>query len=448
MRRLEGLPGRLGFRNQVAQEGLVFVDTELGGSGKPEVVSYWREHTCAELTESETDLIGHIGAELFRMCVTAGDYAIEHDLFDKMGIPPWAVRLIKETWKDDTTDRYWPMTYGRFDLRLDLGSDGMVTGAQLLEYNADTPTSLVESAVIQWNWLIFNHPQYGQYNELYEKLVDAWVLEITRFEKRTGRTVDLVHCAWTTEEKSGEDLMTVGLMASAAEEAAQHMGSPEQPKFRVKIMAVEDIKLHERIGETVYGDGHNGTAMGFFTDPEGEVLQLVFKLYPWEWLVRDTYGKTVCWNMLQPDGTVWMEPPYKMLWSNKGLLAILWKLFKDDPVRSQYLLPAYFEGEEPPGFRDNCARKPLLGREGNSVILTVNGEVIDGEPGDYGKEGFVLQQYAPLPAFPSLDGKTYHLIAGVWTVSDAAVALCFRESPNMITNNTSYFLPHRVRRGM
>lgn len=447
MKRVEGLPGRLNYRDDVMREGLVYVDTELFNGSEPQIVSYWREHACAELGERESELIGKIGAELFQMCIAAGDYIIEHDLFAKLGIPKWAVRTIKETWNDDITNRYWPLLYGRFDLRLVLGPDGNVTGAQLLEYNADTPTSLVESAVTQWNWLLFNHAdiQYGQYNELYEKLIEAWMLEISRFEKRTGRVVDLVHLGWTSEETSGEDLMTVGLMASAAEEAAQRMGTKEMPKFRVKILAVEDIKFHERIGETVYGDGHEGTAMGFFTDPEGEVLQLIFKLYPWEWLVHDLYGKSVCWNMLQPDGTVWVEPPYKMLWSNKGLLAILWELYKDDPVRSAYLLPAYFEGEEPPEFRNNCARKPLLGREGNSVTLIVNGEVIDGGAGDYGEEGFVLQEYAPLPGFSSLDGNTYYLVAGLWTVSDEAVALCFRESPNQITNNTSYFLPHRIR---
>lgn len=378
------------------------------------------------------------------MCIAAGDHVITNNLFAKLGIPPWAIKLIKETWNDAVVDRYWPFLYGRFDLRLVLGPDAKVTGTQLLEYNADTPTSLVETAVIQWNWLLANHPGYGQYNELYEKLVEGWMREIVRFEDKTGRKIDLVHLGWTSVEKSGEDLMTVGLMASAAEEAAERMGSKQNPKFRVKVLAVEDIQFHEQIGQIVYGDGHYGTKMGFFTDPEGEKVQLIFKLYPWEWLVHDPYGKSVCWNMLQPDGTVWVEPPYKMLWSNKGLLAILWELYKNDPVRSQYLLPAYFEGEEPPEFRNNCARKPLLGREGNSVTLTVNGKIVDGSVGDYGKEGFVLQQYQPLPSFDSWDGQTYYLVAGLWTVSDETVALGFRESPQPITNNTSYFLPHYI----
>lgn len=438
---------RPNWHTQVQTDGLVYVDTELAPG---DVVSYWRESEHYVLTESETDRIAWAANELFRMCIAAGDHIIEHNLFARLGIPPWAVKLIKETWKDDDPYRYHPMLYGRFDLRLENGPDGTINDIKLYEFNADTPTSLVESAVIQWNWLIMNHPdgRYGQWNDLYEKLVEAWEREISRWQARANRKVSVVHFAHTSAETSGEDMMTVGLMASAAEEAAKKMGVDGQPAFTVKFLYMEDIKQVTH-GEYIFTDGHNGTEAGYFLDSDGEKIEMIFKLYPWEWLVNEAFGKTACWNALQSDGTVWIEPAYKMLWSNKGLLPVLWQLYKDDPVRSQWLLPAYFEGEEPPGFKDNCARKPLLSREGANVSLIQNGKVIERGEGDYGAEGFILQQLLVPPGFTDeFENKTYHPVAGVWMVSDEAVALCFRESLNRITNNVSYFVPHLVRKGV
>lgn len=97
-------------------------------------------------------------------------------------------------------------------------------------------------------------------------------------------------------------------------------------------------------------------------------------------------------------GTVWIEAPYKMLWSNKGLFAVLWQLFQDDP-RSKWLLPTYFEKEAPASLT-RYARKPLLAREGADVTLHLDGKVLDATPrGQYGKEGYVVQELAVLPAF-------------------------------------------------
>ena len=137
-----------------------------------------------------------------------------------------------------------------------------------------------------------------------------------------------------------------------------------------------------------------------------------------------------------------MEPPYKMMWSNKGILAILWELFGSDPVRSQYLLPAYFAGEEPAGFLD-YAEKPLLGREGANVRLMRHGAVLAAEPGAYGSSGWVRQALAPLPDFAGVDGP-HHPVLGIWMVDGEAAGLGIRESDGLITDNKSYFAPHCI----
>ena len=72
------------------------------------------------------------------------------DLFEPFQIPPQFVDFVKQSWdRDEVT------IYGRFDLCF----DGRRT-PKLLEYNADTPTSLLEAAVVQWFWFkdVFAEP--------------------------------------------------------------------------------------------------------------------------------------------------------------------------------------------------------------------------------------------------------------------------------------------------
>ena len=66
-------------------------------------------------------------------------------------------------------ERQEPSLYGRMDLHWD------GTGApKLLEYNADTATSLFESSVVQWEWLTCAYPDADQFNSVHEALIAAW----------------------------------------------------------------------------------------------------------------------------------------------------------------------------------------------------------------------------------------------------------------------------------
>ena len=80
------------------------------------------------------------------------------------GLPPRALELAKASLESDPIS-----IYGRFDLRYD--GQGP---AQLYEYNADTPTGLIESSVAQWYWLQDVHPERDQWNSLHERLIGAW----------------------------------------------------------------------------------------------------------------------------------------------------------------------------------------------------------------------------------------------------------------------------------
>jgi glutathionylspermidine synthase len=118
-----------------------------------------------------------------------------------------------------------------------------------------------------------------------------------------------------------------------------------------------------------------------------------------------------------------------MLLSNKGILPVLWELYPNHPN----LLPAYFDN---PHDLSEYAVKPLLGRQGENItLITKEGNIaVDG---NYGKEGYIYQQYCPLPNF---DGN--HPCIGSWLIDGQAAGIGIRESEGLITDNLSRFVPH------
>jgi glutathionylspermidine synthase len=300
-----------------------------------------------------------------------------------MGIPDVAVPLIESSWEAEP-----PSLYGRFDLAYD-----GVNPPKLLEYNADTPTALLEAAVIQWYWLQDKFPKRDQFNSIHERLVALWK-ELGKYFP--GRRIDL--CSMD----DAEDGMTVTYLQDTAQQAG----------LEASIFPIDEV-------------GWDGTG---FVDPDGQPLGAVFKLYPWEWMVREEFGKH-----LGAADTLWLEPPWKMLLSNKGLLPVLWQLFPRHPL----LLEASFDG---PGLMMSWVRKPLFGREGANILMHQPGKDIETD-GDYGEEGVIFQQMAP--ARPIDDRYT---VIGSWVIGheegNAAGGMGIRESESPIITNTSAFVPH------
>src|SRR3712207_9485718 len=140
---------------------------------------------------------------LFAACVEAGELALADErLLDRMRIPHDARDVIRATWEYEP-----PSVYGRFDLWWD-----GVGHPRLLEFNADTPTSLVEAAVVQWAWHLETGQGRDQWNQLDDRLVAAWQRNLSRWEAHYRRRPK-VHLAWTSGDTSGEDWMTTAYMA-------------------------------------------------------------------------------------------------------------------------------------------------------------------------------------------------------------------------------------------
>ncbi|GII87142.1 putative glutathionylspermidine synthase [Sphaerisporangium siamense] len=347
---------------------------------------YWDESVHYSFTMDEVLALESQAEELHGMCLEAVRHVIATGRYRDFAIPDWVAPEIEASWR-----RGDPHVYGRFDLRYD------GTGpAKLLEYNADTPTSLVETSLVQWFWLKDVHPGDDQWNSVHERLVARW--------KELPLQSGPAHFAWTNMDETGEEAMTLGYLQETAEQAG----------LATVAIAMEDIGWDP--------------ASGRFLDMERRVIRTLCKLYPWEWAVADPFGPQA---VRQQVSMTWIEPLWKMLLSNKALLAVLWEMYPGHPN----LLPAYLDGP-----RDLPAhiRKPLLGREGAGMRVVTPGGVNE-TGGEYGAEGHVYQEFRALPGF---DG--WRPVLGAWIVGDEAAGLGIRETSGLITDDSSSFVPHRI----
>lgn len=354
---------------------------------------YWDERAYYAFTLDEIERqIETPTGEIDAMCLELVGRAIDDEKYlRRLKIPEAFWPLISESWHRDD-----PSLYGRLDF-----SFGGRGPAKLLEYNADTPTSIFEAAVFQWTWLeqaIERHiipARADQFNSIHERLIEAW--------KKLGAGRHL-HLAGMTA--SLEDAATLAYL----EDTARQAGLP------TTLIDIEDIGL---------------TDDGLFVDLDVRPIELSFKLYPWEWMFHDAFGEK-----LAKAPTRWIEPPWKALLSNKGLLPLLWEMFPGHPN----LLPAYFEDDPNAGrLGASFVRKPLYSREGANVALVSAGVTVVEQEGPYGAEGFIRQALAPLPEFSG-----QYPVLGSWLVDHAACGLSIREDANPITGNTSRFLPHAI----
>jgi glutathionylspermidine synthase len=247
-------------------------------------------------------------------------------------------------------------------------------------------------------------PGADQWNSLHERLVDAW-----RRQAGLLPPGSMLHFAHSAADELGEDLMTVAYLKETAEQAG---------------LATDWLSM-EQIGWDPLS--------GRFVDNGLRFIRSIFKLYPWEWLTTDRFAGHVLDTLDNGGGTgstLWIEPAWKMLLSNKALLAILWELFPGHP----HLLPAYLDGPRELADTTGWAAKPLLGREGAGVTVHR-----PGSPPVLREEPCCYQALAPLPAF---DGN--HVVLGAWVVEDEAAGLGIRESAGLVTDEYARFLPHVI----
>ncbi|MEV3860290.1 glutathionylspermidine synthase family protein [Streptomyces sp. NPDC050095] len=390
---------RDGWQQTVEEQGLIYPLTRYpDDSLRP----YWDESAYYEFSLPEVEALEEVVEELHGMCLAAAEHLVTQDRLADLGITePRLASLVSESWhrRDEL-----PSLYGRFDLHYD-GRTG--APAKLLEYNADTPTSLVEAASPQWFWMEERFPGADQWNSLHERLIEAWKKQAPLLPPGSP-----LHFAHSAADELGEDLMTVAYLRETAEQAG----------LDTAAISMEDIgwdPLSRR-----------------FVDKKLRFIRSCFKLYPWEWLTTDRFAPQVLDTLDNGGGTgttLWIEPAWKMLLSNKALLAVLWELFPGHPN----LLPAYLDGPRELAHTTGYVAKPLLGREGAGVTLHPpdSPQAVAGSL----EEAYCYQELSPLPDF---DGN--RVVLGAWVVENEAAGLGIRESSGPVTDEYARFLPHVI----
>lgn len=355
---------------------------------------YWDESACYQFTlrEIEEDIEAPT-EHLHAMCLELVDEVVTSErLMARLAIPPMARDLIAESWKFSE-----PSLYGR----MDFSYDGQGP-AKFYEYNADTPTSLYETGFFQWLWLEQQieqeqlPPGADQFNRLQEALVERL--------GTIGKAGQAFHLACCRDQP--EDLGTIEYLADCAKQAGL---SPVS-------MYMDEIGL---------------APTGRFTDLQEQPVDQLFKLYPWEWMWQEDFSDHITKSAVQ-----YIEPPWKLILSNKGILPLLWERYPGHPN----LLPAWFADD--PGRVERTARwvrKPFFSREGANVSVETAAGVEMTVEGPYGNGAAIIQGWHPPPRFQG-----HYCLIGSWVVGNEAVGMGIREDNTVITRDTSRFLPHVI----
>lgn len=348
-------------------------------------VPYWDEHVYYEMGMSEILFIEKATAELWDLCLGAVQHVMDNNLYSQFNIPEWIIPQIEKSWSEDH-----PAIYGRFDLCYKNGE------LKLLEFNADTPTSLYEAGIVQWFWLQDFGKNKDQFNSVHEKLIAYWKY------LKNYLNPGILH--FTCLKETLEDLTNVEYMRDCAIQAG----------LETKLVFIDDLGWDEDSKQ--------------FLDLEGLPVKNIFKLYPWEWLLTDEFGKHI---LEDSNRALWIEPAWKMILSNKAILPVLWELYPDCP----YILPAFFEA----GKLTNYVKKPILSREGANIDMVMKDVSLQKTEGIYGAEGFIYQELFTLPDFSG-----HYPVIGSWVIGQEPAGMGIREANTLVTDNLSRFVPHLI----
>ncbi|WP_270963089.1 glutathionylspermidine synthase family protein [Campylobacter upsaliensis] len=351
------------------------------------------------VSKNEANAYYEAANELYDMFIAAAQNVIDNDRFDELGIPFNLIDAIKMSWENEV---HWHL-YGRFDFAG--GLDGKPI--KLIEFNADTPTSLFESAILQWAMLKQNNlDEHLQFNSIYESLMDNFKRLITldesveEFEEHyRGWKILFSSVAGNKEEE-----LTTKLLAHIAKDAG----------FECDFSYVDEVEFGEK---------------GIFKN--GVNYEYWFKLIPWEEIAIEE-GELAMFltQIMRNQKAIILNPAYTLLFQSKGILKILWELYPNHPL----LLESSYEPLQGKDF----VRKPMFGREGANISIVKDDVKLQENIGPYGNNKMIYQQYYELN---SNENEYYQ--AGVFFAYEGC-GLGFRKG-GLIIDNASKFVGHIIK---
>ncbi|MGP1486072.1 MAG: glutathionylspermidine synthase family protein [Campylobacter sp.] len=355
-----------------------------------------------QVSQDECEAYYQAVNELYDMFVNAAQYIIDNNLYHEVGIPFNLVDLVRESWENEV---HWHI-YGRFDLAG--GIDGKPI--KLIEFNADTPTAIFETAIIQWAMLKFNHlDERAQFNDLFEGLKENFRRLVTLSDdtQEFGKLYEGWKILFSSVAGNVEEEQSVRLLQRAADEAG----------FHTNFAYVDDVVFNDEEG--IFFDGEN--------------YEYWFKLVPWEDIaVQEGELALILKNIVQNQKAIILNPAYTLLFQSKAILKILWDLYPNHPL--------LLEANDKPLANKKQVKKPIFGREGANVsIIEANGETIVQNDGEYAHEKAIYQEFYEFNKDTS--GANYQ--AGVFFAYEG-VALGYRKGGEIIDNG-SKFVGHFIK---
>ncbi|PAF42586.1 glutathionylspermidine synthase family protein [Helicobacter sp. 11S03491-1] len=365
----------------------------------PDNTSYI-ENEMLKITQAQADAYYQASNELYDMYVQAGQYVIEKDLFFELDIPNTLIPIIRQSWEEDI---HWHL-YGRFDLAG--GIDGKPI--KLLEFNADTPTMLYETSVVQWAMLKYNgYDHILQFNNLYEAIGENFKRMITLGENTDN--FEEMYEGWkilfSSIKGNIEEERTTRFLQSIAKSAG----------FRTDFCFFDEIEFSPQEG--VFSNGKQ--------------YEFLFKLVPWENIAIDEPELAlIMQSMMENKNTIFLNPAYTIMFQSKRFLKILWDLFPHHPL----LLETSYE----PLKNKKQVKKTAFGREGANVeILDASLKTIMRNEGIYQNHKPVYQEFFELNNI----GQSYYQ-PNVFFAYEAC-GLGFRKG-GLILDNYSKFVSHII----
>ncbi|MBL0708005.1 MAG: glutathionylspermidine synthase family protein [Sulfurimonas sp.] len=353
------------------------------------------------VSQDEAEAYYQAGNEVYDMFVEAAQYVIDNELFFELGIPFNLIDMIKQSWENDV---HWHI-YGRFDFAGGIDAKPI----KLIEFNADTPTSLFETALLQWALLKENSlDEEKQFNNVYESISKNFKRLICLDEDISSfdENYDGWKILFSSVEGDDEEEATTRLLQQMATDAG----------FNTSFEYLQDVRF-----------GNDG-----IFDADENNYEYWFKLFPWEDLATDESELVVTLNeIMNNQKAIILNPAYTLLFQSKGIMKIMYDLFPDSP----YLLKTSFEPLE----NTKQVEKTLFGREGaNTKIIDANGNIVEQVDGPYDNYNKIYQEYVEFPQ----DAKKDKYQAGVFFAYEAC-GLSFRKGGEIL-DNMSKFVGHVI----
>ncbi|MFT6204056.1 MAG: glutathionylspermidine synthase [Spirosomataceae bacterium] len=363
------------------------------------------------IKREELDLLttqSHKAREIFE---DATDRVIRKNQLGEFGVPTYFQEAIIKTWQEKENH---PLLLGRFDLCG--GFDRFFSLPKVIEFNADTCTTIPESTIWQDLQMKKNGTSFQQLNTTsddLEKIIQKITLKIagdlnipTKEINFLGTSLDYI--------EDRENVLTV-LDAIPAE-------NKNNPSVAYRPLADLTFDAKEGI---------------FYELPNGEFLKvdIMFKMIPWDWIFANEpeLAKLLA-SIIMKDQCVIVNPPYTTLWQNKKFLSYITKYYPNNGVIAETYDEQY-------NYGNSFVKKPIYGRLGENISVIKNGKTVVNSSGDFESQQMVYQNYYPL--LKDTDGYSYQI--GIFTNAvNKASGLNFRYQKSEIITDECDFMAHQI----